>query len=224
MRFDKRYRHDPRIDIFTAGIVITEIFIGNLWDNIIYEPLYELDFEREFLDCYASGQIDKRIVKFISRAIKSDISKRYKNATEMKNRFKTMVLRMARSEGYKKELKIIDLVYNIPVPLNDPLIEENSTIDFENHKKISLDIDQRTIVRLGTGNISRVNLKSTPFFKASIKEKNIIIEADRKRMERELRFFKKGKYRKDRGILYFTGKLEIEIRRGALNPEEMWLN
>ena len=224
MRFDKRYRRDPRIDIFTAGIVITEIFIGNLWDNIIYEPLYDLDFEREFLDCYASGQIDKKIVKFISRAIKSDITKRYKNADEMKTKFDAMVSKIIRSDGNKKEIKTIDLVYNIPVPLKCSLNGESSTINFENHKKISLDIDQKTIVRFGPGKINRVNLKRAPFFKASFEGKDILIEPDRNRLERELRFFKRKKYLEDRGILYFTGKLEIEIRAGIFFPEEMWKN
>ena len=142
----------------------------------------------------------------------------------MKKKFETMVSKMVRSDGYKKELRTIDLVYNIPVPLKDPLKEESCTIDFENHKKISLDIDKRTIVRYGPGKINSVNLKRAPFFRASFEGRDILIEPDRKRMERELRFFRKGKYREDRGILYFTGKLEIEIRTGILNTEEMWKN
>ncbi len=224
MRFDKRYRRDPRIDIFTAGIVITEIFIGNLWDNIIYEPLYDLDFEREFLKSYASGQIDRRIVKFISKAIKSDITKRYKDSSEMRRKFDSTVSKMVRSAGCQIKLRNIDLVYNIPVPLKDLLTGEDNTIDFENHKKISLDINRRTIIRYGPEKINKVNLRKVPFFRVAFEGRNILLEPDRERMNRELKFFESEKFREDRGILYFTGKLEIEIRTGILYPEEMWRN
>ncbi|MEN8223174.1 MAG: protein kinase [Acidobacteriota bacterium] len=224
MRFDRRYRRDPRIDIFTAGIVITEIFIGNLWDNIIYEPLYDIDFEREFLNNYASGQIDKKIIKFISKALKSDITKRYKNISEMKKKFGAMVSKMVKTAGSKKILRTIDLVYNIPVPLKDTSNGDDIMIDFENHKKISLDIDRRMIVRIGPVKINSVNLRGSPFLRASYEGRNILIEADKKKVERELGFFKKEKYREDKGILYFTGKLEIEIKTGILYPEEMWKN
>lgn len=218
MRFDKRYRRDPRIDIFTSGIVITEIFIGNLWDNIIYEPLYEIDFEREFLKSYAAGQIDKRLVKFISKALKTDISKRYKDAAEMEKKLDATVSKIIRSAGVRKTIRSVELIYNIPVPPKPGLPEQDNLICFENHKKISLDINSRNVIVFRHGKISRVSLKRSPFFRTYSEGDNIYIVPDLKRLEKEFRFFKKRQFSGDRGILYFTGKLEIESRSVILGP------
>lgn len=218
MRFDKRYRRDPRIDIFTSGIVITEIFIGNLWDNIIYEPLYEIDFEREFLKSYAVGQIDKRLVKFISKALKTDISKRYKDAAEMEKKLEATVAKIVRSAGVRKTVRTVDLIYNIPVPPKTSLPEQESLIYFENHKKIRLDINFRTVIVFRNGTISGVSLKRSPFFRTYSEGDNIYIVPDHKRLEKEFKFFRKRQFSGDRGILYFTGKLKIESRSAILDP------
>ncbi|MCK4888958.1 MAG: protein kinase [Candidatus Aminicenantes bacterium] len=217
LRFDKRYRRDPRVDIFTAGIVITEIFIGNLWDNIIFEPLYDIDFEREFLKSYAAGQIDGRLVKFISKALKTDISKRYKDASEMKKKLENTISRIIRSAGVRKFVRTVDLIYNIPFPPEIDSPEKDSFIHFENHKKISLDINLRTVIVFRNGKINNVSLKQTPFFRTYCEGNNVYIVPDRKRLEKEFRFFRRKKFSGDRGILYFTGKLKIESRSIVLD-------
>lgn len=212
LRFDKRYRRDPRVDIFTSGIVITEIFIGNLWDNIIFEPLYEIDFEREFLKSYAAGQIDGRLVKFISKALKADISKRYKDAVDMEKKLKTTISKIIRSAGVRKVIRTVDLIYNIPFPPEIDSPEKDSFIHFESHKKICLDTNLRTIIVFRNGKINNVSLKRAPFFRTYCEGDKIFIVPDRKRLEKEFRFCKRGKFTGDRGILYFTGKLKIETR------------
>ncbi len=216
IRFDKRYRRDPRVDIFTAGIVITEIFIGNLWDNIIYEPLYEIDFEREFLQCFAVEQIDKRIVKFISRAIKTDINKRYENADKMVKNFDSTVKKIKKISGVKKIVRSIDLIYNINVPLKKDEQGTDNHVCIENQKKISLSINDRTVIEFRGGKIGGVRLKDTPFFETRFDGEKIYIVADRKRMEKAFGFFKKERFSGDRGILYFLGKLEIEYESGII--------
>ncbi len=218
LRFDKRYKRDPRVDIFTSGIVITEIFIGNLWDNIIFEPLYEIDFEREFLKSYAAGQIDGRLVKFISKALKTDISKRYKDAAEMEKKLENTISRIVRSATVRKVVRTVDLIYNIPFPPKNDSPEKDSFIYFENHKKINLDINLRTVIVFRNGNIKKVSLKRTPFFRTYCDGDNVYIVPDRKRLEKEFRLFRRERFRGDRGILYFTGKLKIESRSIVLDP------
>jgi len=179
IRFDKRYRRDPRVDIFTAGIVITEIFIGNLWDNIIYEPLYDIDFEREFLQCFAVEQIDKQIVKFISKSIKTDINKRYENADKMVKSFELTVKKMRKIYGVKKIIRGVDLIYNINVPLQKEEKGTDNHICIENQKKISLSIKERAVIEFRGGKIRNVRLKDTPFFAINSDGEKIYIEADR---------------------------------------------
>jgi len=214
MRFDRRYRRDPRIDIFTAGIVITEVFIGSQWDNIVYEPLTDLDFEREFLNNYASAQIDKRIVKFISKALKSDISKRYRNAAEMKRKFFRIKESVLRSLGSRKIVRNIDLVYNIPIPFPQKGSTGETVIRYENHKKINLDTDRKTVIRFGGGKVSGARLKKNPFFMIGYRGSEVRITPDYRRIAREMFFFEKDKFCEDRGILYFTGRMEVEIAPG----------
>lgn len=220
MRFDKRYRRDPRIDIFTAGIVITEVFIGNLWDNIIYEPLTDLDFEREFLNNYASAQIDKRIVRFISKALKSDISKRYRDASDMKKKFNRIKASVLRSMGSRKIVRNIDLVYNIPAPFRPGKSTGEAVIRYENHKKISLDTDRDTVLRFGGGKVAGVRLKKCPFFRVKFRGNEVRVIPDSSRIKKELSFFQKEQFREDRGILYFTGRMKVEIAPGIRHGEE----
>ena len=217
LRFDKRYRRDPRVDIFTAGIVITEIFIGNLWDNIIYEPLYELDFEREFLENYASGHIDRHLVRFISGAIKSDISKRYKNAAGMKHQFDRTVSKIVRSIGEKKITKCVDLIYNIPVPLSFIGPGEEKVINYESHSRINLEAGGTTRLKFSTGEICSARIRNAPFFNAFFEKGSVTIVPDMKRLRRVFKIFEKKRFRQDRGIFYFSGQLKIEIKYGRLN-------
>ncbi len=218
LRFDRRYRRDPRVDIFTSGIVITEIFIGNLWDNIIFEPLYDIDFEREFLKSYAADQIDGRLVKFISKALKTDISKRYKDAAEMEEKLKNTISKIVRSAGIRKVVRTVELIYNIPFPPKPDSEEKDNFIYFESHKKINLDINHRTVIVFPNGKISNVRLKRTPFFRTYCEGDNVYIVPDRKRLDKEFRFFRRKKFNGDRGILYFSGKLKVESRSVELGP------
>jgi len=219
-RFDRRYRRDPRVDIFTLGIIITEIFIGNLWDNIIFEPLNEMDFEKEFLNSYAVGQMDIRLIKFISKALKTDISKRYKDADEMEKKFKTTVLKMVRSDGLGKIVRMIDLLFSIPLPIRTEIPGKDNLIYFENHRKISLDINLRNVIVFREGRIRNVSLKGASFFKVYSEGDKVYIEADREKFDKNFGFFKRKKYSSDRGILYFTGKLRIESRSEIFDLHE----
>ncbi len=214
-RFNKQYSRDPRIDIYTTGIVITEILIGNLWDNIIFEPLYDIDFEKEFLKNYASIRIDKRLIKFISKAIKPDIGKRYKSAREMKKSFDKVTGKMFGGKVERKIVRSVDLIYNIKVPDGINPKGEETVINLKNHKKINIGINDITKIVIEGAIIKKTKLVNTPFFKARIKGESVILEPNKDKIGKEFKFFYKSKFKNDRGILYFNGRLIVEIIPGS---------
>ena len=136
----------------------------------------------------------------------------------MEKKLENTISRIVRSAAVRKVVRTVDLIYNIPFPPKNDSPEKDSFIHFENHKKINLDINLRTVIVIRNGNIKKVNLKRTPFFRAYCEGDNVYIVPDRKRLEKEFRFFRRERFRGDRGILYFTGKLKIESRSIVLDP------
>jgi len=142
MRFDKRYRRDPRIDIFTAGIVITEIFIGNLWDNIIDNQWYISFFCREFLDCYASGQIDKKIVNTNFRITGCTFNPVIKI-------FFSQPVDKSQVESYSS-LKLGSLSYNFTLSqVNDSVISYEVTDNLPYYRKFRFSISADLAAEIG---------------------------------------------------------------------------
>jgi len=208
-RFIKKYRTDPRIDMFTAGIVITEIFIGDLWDNIIFEPLSEMNFEEDFLKNYVSSHLDKKFIRFIAKSLKPEIEKRYRNTDEMKKKFEKLVKSVRKRKQSIKIRKDIKLLYNIKIPWEKQTGNRERIVDYENHCKLSFDSDEKLVINFKGVSISKVILKNTPFINISNSKNSIEISINRDFVKESLRIFLKKHYEKDKGILYFQNNLRI---------------
>ncbi|MEN8153440.1 MAG: protein kinase [Acidobacteriota bacterium] len=211
-RYMKKYRRDPRIDMFTAGIVITEVLIGDLWDNIIYEPLSEIDFEKEFLKNYASAYLDKRFIKFIAKSLKPEIENRYKDTDEMKKNFNKIAKTPGNKIKYKKVTRLLNIIYNMKIPFDRVPFQKKKFINFETHNKINLDINERTIIKFNGELIDKVKLIRLPFFKVKIFDSGVEIVLNEKMLDKEFGIFKREGFENDRGILYFQGQMKINCR------------
>ena len=80
-RYNKTYNRDFRLDIYSLGIIITEIFMGRFWTDVMgKENIHDfmaVDFEREFLLQEGAGFIPANIIEVLRKAVKRDIEERY---------------------------------------------------------------------------------------------------------------------------------------------------
>ena len=211
-RYMKKYRRDPRIDMFTAGIVITEVLIGDLWDNIIYEPLSEIDFEKEFLNNYASAYLDKRFIKFIAKSLKPEIENRYKDTDEMKKNFNKITKTPANKIRYKRITWPLSILYSIKVPFNPEPFPKKRLINFENHNKLNIDLNERTIIKFNGELVEKIKLVRLPFLTVKILDSRIEIVLNEKKLKDEFGIFSREEFKNDRGILYFQGHMKIRCK------------
>lgn len=155
-RFEDKYRYDLRVDIYSLGIIITEILMGKFWvkefgeENISH--LVAVDFEKEFLLKEAKKTIDDRIIKVISKAVKRDPEDRYDSVAELRNELFS-VLEVSSQEvtapmsitppPEPEELKIkplaFDFYFNIPLPFSaQQQTFAQDIIDYDGSDKIEL--------------------------------------------------------------------------------------
>ena len=87
-RFIEANRYDFRIDLYSLGIIITEILMGNLWSNIMGEEnithIAAFNFENDFLLTEGKKYINKDLLNILRRAVKRDINERYKSIDEFR--------------------------------------------------------------------------------------------------------------------------------------------
>ncbi len=80
-RFTKKYNRDFRLDIYSLGIIITEIFMGRFWTDVMgKENIHDflaVDFEREFLLQEGAANVPANIIDVIRKAVKRDSEDRY---------------------------------------------------------------------------------------------------------------------------------------------------
>jgi serine/threonine protein kinase len=87
-RYNKKYNRDFRLDIYSLGIIITEILMGRFWTDVMgKENIHDflaVDFEKEFLLQYGASYIPAPITEVLRKAVKRDIEERYDTVENFK--------------------------------------------------------------------------------------------------------------------------------------------
>lgn len=88
-RYNRKYNRDFRLDIYSLGIIITEILMGKLWTDVIgKENIHDflaVDFEKEFLLQYGAEYIPPSIIGALRKAVKRDIEERYETMDDFRH-------------------------------------------------------------------------------------------------------------------------------------------
>ncbi len=213
-RFNRKYRSDPRIDMFTAGIVITEVFIGDLWDNIIYEPLSEMNFEEDFLKNFVSAHIDRKIIKFIAKSLKPEIEKRYRNTDEMRKKFEKAVGNQQKKRSRFKITRELKIIYNVTFPFKTNMILKKNETDYENHQKLSFCSDEKLVINLKGVSVCKVRIYGANFINFSFSENRIELSVNFELLSRYMDIYLDDNKKNDKGIMYFQNRMKFSYLIG----------
>jgi serine/threonine protein kinase len=124
------FRYDERSDIWSAGVVITELLAGNFWSGLLpAENLakpYQIDFEKEILGRKLRHQIPAGLVPILQRATRRTPRRRFPTVAAFAAAFEASVRREVRTGNHfpiASRLDLtIDLTLNLPLqPDSQPL-------------------------------------------------------------------------------------------------------
>lgn len=206
-RLNKKFERDPRLDLFSLGIIITEILIGDVWNNIIDEDLEEgFDFEKEFLQTYGRKFLSNNIVEYLSKAVIRNILDRYNSAHEMEDEFHSAI-----SDKKRRKVKYVATIhvqYEIKFP--NRLKEGIENLDVLQHKRIKIGaLPYEFNLHFKDVEINKIITKHMYLF--DIEKFDSIENTTLKFSVKEKRFEKLFKVigEKDKGTLYFEGELNV---------------
>lgn len=227
-RFLDMQRYDFRIDLFSLGIIVTEVLIGNLWTNIVGEEnishLAAFDFEKDFLLKEGPKYISKDLIDILSKAVKRDMEARYKSIDEFRNAlFKVLdidsqkvtevsdtVLEEIKEEEKPKLKKIaFDFYFKLKMPfttISQTFAQE--IIKYDRQKEIELKDFHGAKIEFNGFSPQAVVIKNTTLYTAVIVENSILLNFKNSEF---LKLQKVVAQKKDKleGELFFKGSVEL---------------
>ena len=228
-RFNEANRYDFRIDLYSLGIIVTEILMGNLWSNVMGEEnithIAAFNFEKDFLLTEGTKFISEDLIKILRKAVKREINERYKSVDEFRKAlFKaldidskkgtelsdTVIEDIKEAEKPKTKKITFDFYFKIRITFasaGQTFAQE--IISYKQEKEIELRDYHGAKITFDKFSPQKVNVKNTTLYAAVIVEDSILLN------------FKNSAYlklqnaiarKKDRlkGELYFKGTLEVE--------------
>jgi len=220
---NKEYRYDFRIDIYSLGVILSEIFAGKTWKSLFEDEdinINSLDFEQDILIPKLSSFFkNKKLTDIFAKTVTRDPEKRYKNIYKFReDLFKalsisgedksTAPLENTNSDDLTVSKKI-KLNFNIPLPL----LQEDSTLLHEtieyNGKPVTLKNYRGIRIDFSNFHPNKVEIENTEFYNASVNGNAILLSFKNKKFKKILTEFN-DILSEANGKLYFSTTMNVK--------------
>jgi serine/threonine protein kinase len=222
-RFEEKYRYDFRADVYSLGIIIVEILMGELWLKVFGEEnishIYSIDFEKDFLLKEGPKYIEKDIIEIIARAVKRNPEERYESVDAFRQLLFDVLEAGSKESGQVVTPPVVpevqhsraiyfDFYFSVSLPFDsEKKTLAHDIIPYREGKKIELR-DYRG-AKIGFKNFSpkQVKVLNTPLYAAVPAGNSILLNFKNKKFTDLL---KTAEEIQDElaGNLYFKGAIE----------------
>ncbi len=215
-RYNKKYKHDPRLDIYSLGIIVTEILIGKLWIDVIgrenIPDFLALDFERDFLLEFGPKYIMRHIIEVLKKAVKRNIEERYASIDDFRQAlFAILDIDPAKVTigNISPKTRTIDFYFTIRLPFE---VSEKTyfqeTITYQEGKKIELSDYRGAKIVFNDFFPQQVQIKNTSFYWAAKHGNAVLLNFNNSQFIKIQKLIEKHKH-DIKGELCFKGVMEI---------------
>lgn len=224
-RFEKKYQYDFRSDIYSLGIIVVEVLMGQSWLKVFGEEnishLLAVNFEREFLLEEGAALIDdKDIIKILRKAVKRNPEDRYDSVDDFRKALfevleigsKKLTQTPQTSDAAQKMepgTRIVDFYFNVPLPFETPdHTFAQDIINYQEGKKIELSHFLGGKIEFSDFTPRQVKVENTSLYSVSATGSAVLLNFKKNKFSSLLdpvAHIQKGL----KGELHFKGTLEI---------------
>ncbi len=225
MRYLENYRYDFSTDVFSVGIIITEILMGNFWIKLFGEEnishLAAIDFENDFLLKQAPSFIEKKLIEVISRSVRRKPEERYASVDDFRAALydvfdidskKPVTDSFLDSEpaANKNVTKQIPFRFSVNLPLAaaDHTVSQK-VFSYQGEKEIVIDDFRGAKILFPDFRPSEAEITGTPFYSTSIMDKSVVMNFKNSEFKKTLAPLIESK-KKHSGELHFQGMLLVQ--------------
>jgi serine/threonine protein kinase len=214
-RYNASFRYDVRSDIWSAGVIIGEVLIGNFWANIIDRQdalnVARLDFETDVFDTYFKALLDRPLYKILRRAVKRVPAARYPRVTDLSDSLlhylTCMSPRALHNQSARNTIRLdISIEANLPLNLDDP---DQGVYTYTGSHKIAWDTFGNWRIVFPDLHIEAASLSGTRLFTAQAEHNTVDLHINHAHIRAAYRGYEPV-LTTARGCMLFAFQLTVE--------------
>lgn len=225
MRYMENHRYDFSTDVYSVGIIITEILMGRFWiklfgeDNISH--MAAIDYENDFLLKRAPDFMEKKLVDVIRRSVRRNPDERYPSVDEFRaalyDAFDTDSKKsapafsaIAEPPPKKNISQQIPFRFSVHLPFTTADHTVNQKVfSYHGEKEIVLDDYRGAKIVFPDIRPTEVEITGTPFYSTVIMDGSVVMNFKNSEFKKTLApLLDSGK--KHSGNLQFQGLLRVQ--------------